>query len=130
MSAGGRRSRDRATLRVRSTRSTPSGKARRRRLFPNLKQVVVFGHSGGGQVVQRYAIAVKGDQVLLREGIGVRYVVAKPVLIRYFSKERPEPAIAASCNGYNSWKFGMDERHFISPSRQRPRWSRPMSRAA
>ena len=81
-----------------------------RRLFPNLKQVVVFGHSGGGQVVQRYAIAVKGDQVLLREGVGVRYVVANPSSYAYFSKERPEPAIAASCNGYNSWKFGMDER--------------------
>src|SRR5690242_14216963 len=31
-----------------------------RRIFPNLKQVVVAGHSGGGQVAQRYAIAGKG----------------------------------------------------------------------
>ena len=81
-----------------------------RKLFPNLKQVVVFGHSGGGQVVQRYAIAVKGDQVLLRKGIGVRYVVANPSSYAYFSKDRPEPAIAATCEGYNSWKFGMDDR--------------------
>ncbi|KIU49874.1 lipoprotein [Bradyrhizobium elkanii] len=81
-----------------------------RKLFPNLKQVVVFGHSGGGQVVQRYAIAVKGDQVLLREGIGVRYVVANPSSYAYFSKDRPDPAIAATCEGYNSWKFGMDDR--------------------
>ncbi|UGX99744.1 alpha/beta hydrolase [Bradyrhizobium quebecense] len=81
-----------------------------RKLFPNLKQVVVFGHSGGGQVVQRYAIAVKGDQVLLREGIGVRYVVANPSSYAYFTKERPQPAIAAKCEGYNSWKFGMDDR--------------------
>jgi pimeloyl-ACP methyl ester carboxylesterase len=71
---------------------------------------VVFGHSGGGQVVQRYAIAVKGERVLLREGIGVRYVVANPSSYAYFSKDRPLPAIAASCRGYNSWKFGMDER--------------------
>jgi len=81
-----------------------------RTLFPNLKQVVVFGHSGGGQVVQRYAIAVKGDQVLLHEGIGVRYVVANPSSYAYFSKDRPEPAIAAGCEGYNNWKFGMDDR--------------------
>ncbi|MCP1828741.1 pimeloyl-ACP methyl ester carboxylesterase [Bradyrhizobium sp. USDA 4532] len=81
-----------------------------RKLFPNLQQVVVFGHSGGGQVVQRYAIAVKGDQLLLREGIGVRYVVANPSSYAYFTKERPEPAIAANCHGYNSWKFGMDDR--------------------
>jgi pimeloyl-ACP methyl ester carboxylesterase len=81
-----------------------------RSLFPNLKQVVVFGHSGGGQVVQRYAIATKGDQPLLRESIGVRYVVANPSSYAYFSKDRPEPAIAASCNGYNDWKYGMDDR--------------------
>ena len=81
-----------------------------RTLFPNLTQVVVFGHSGGGQVVQRYAIAVKGDQVLLHEGIGVRYVVANPSSYAYFRKDRPEPAIAAQCEGYNNWKFGMDDR--------------------
>ncbi|WP_407167530.1 alpha/beta hydrolase [Bradyrhizobium sp. ORS 111] len=81
-----------------------------RTLFPNLKQVVVFGHSGGGQVVQRYAIAANGDQVLTREGIGVRYVVANPSSYAYFSKDRPEPTIAASCHGYNRWKFGMDDR--------------------
>jgi pimeloyl-ACP methyl ester carboxylesterase len=81
-----------------------------RKLFPNLKQVVVFGHSGGGQVVQRYAIASKGDQALLHEGIGVRFVVANPSSYAYFSKDRPEPAIAASCHGYNDWKYGMDDR--------------------
>jgi pimeloyl-ACP methyl ester carboxylesterase len=43
-----------------------------RRLFPNLKQVVVAGHSGGGQVVQRYAIAGRGEQQLTPENIGVR----------------------------------------------------------
>ncbi|WP_426438024.1 alpha/beta hydrolase [Bradyrhizobium genosp. P] len=81
-----------------------------RKLFPNLKQVVVAGHSGGGQVVQRYAIATKGDQPLLREGIGVRFVVANPSSYAYFSKDRPDAAIAASCHGYNDWKFGMDDR--------------------
>jgi hypothetical protein len=81
-----------------------------RKLFPNLKEVVVFGHSGGGQIVQRYAIAAKGDQVLLQEGIGVRYVVANPSSYAYFSKDRPEPAIAANCQGYNDWKYGMDDR--------------------
>ncbi|MFB9268561.1 alpha/beta hydrolase [Bradyrhizobium erythrophlei] len=81
-----------------------------RRLLPNLKQVVVFGHSGGAQVVQRYAIAAKGDQVLLREGIDVRYVIANPSSYAYFSADRPEPAIAAHCDGFNRWKFGMEDR--------------------
>ncbi len=80
------------------------------KLFPNLKQVVVFGHSGGAQVVQRYAIAAKGDQALLREGVGIRFVIANPSSYAYFSKERPEPAIAARCDGFNRWKFGMEDR--------------------
>jgi pimeloyl-ACP methyl ester carboxylesterase len=81
-----------------------------RRIFPNLKQVVVAGHSGGGQVAQRYAIAGKGETALSRQHIDVRYVVANPSSYAYFSSERPAPAIAASCPGYNNWKYGMDQR--------------------
>jgi pimeloyl-ACP methyl ester carboxylesterase len=81
-----------------------------RRIFPNLKQVVVAGHSGGGQVAPRYAIAGKGEATLARQHIEVRYVVANPSSYAYFSAERPEPSIAASCPGYNNWKYGMDER--------------------
>lgn len=81
-----------------------------RRIFPNLKQVVVAGHSGGGQVAQRYAIAGKGETTLSRQHIDVRYVVANPSSYAYFSNTRPVPAIAASCPGYNDWKYGMDAR--------------------
>src|ERR1700756_5964144 len=54
-----------------------------RHLFPDLKQVVVAGHSGGGQVVQRYAIATKGEMALKAAQIGVRYVVANPSSYAY-----------------------------------------------
>jgi pimeloyl-ACP methyl ester carboxylesterase len=81
-----------------------------RTLFPNLKEVVIAGHSGGGQVAQRYAIAGKGEQSLTKLGIGVRYVVANPSSYAYFGKDRPEAKIAASCPGYNKWKYGMDSR--------------------
>ncbi|WP_194482576.1 alpha/beta hydrolase [Bradyrhizobium sp. CCBAU 53338] len=81
-----------------------------RRIFPNLKQVVIAGHSGGGQVTQRYAIAGKGEAALSRQHIEVRYVVANSSSYAYFSGERPVPAIAASCQGYNVWKYGMDGR--------------------
>jgi pimeloyl-ACP methyl ester carboxylesterase len=81
-----------------------------RRLFPNLGQVVVAGHSGGAQVVQRYAIAGKGELALTRLGIGVRYVVANPSSYAYFTSERPEPSIAATCADYNHWKYGMEAR--------------------
>jgi pimeloyl-ACP methyl ester carboxylesterase len=81
-----------------------------RRLFPNLKQVVVAGHSGGAQVVQRYAIAGQGEAALAAEGIIVRHVVANPSSYAYFNAERPVPAIAASCPGFNDWKYGMGAR--------------------
>jgi pimeloyl-ACP methyl ester carboxylesterase len=85
-----------------------------RYLFPNLKQVVVAGHCGGGQVVQRYAIAAPDEPAYRAHtsgvGYAVRYVVANPSSYAYFSAERPEPQIAASCPGYNSWKYGMEAR--------------------
>jgi hypothetical protein len=81
-----------------------------RRLFPNLKQVVMAGHSVGAQLVQRYAIAAKGDSVLTQAGIGVRYVVADPSSYAWFSPDRPEPSIAASCPGFDQWRYGMEKR--------------------
>jgi pimeloyl-ACP methyl ester carboxylesterase len=87
-------------------------------LFPNLKQVVVAGHSGGAQVVQRYAITAKAEAALKSAGIAVRYVVANPSSYAYFNDKRPDQAIAASCPGYNDWKYGMDQRppYLATPS--------------
>src|SRR6201994_1021129 len=81
-----------------------------RKLFPDLKDVVVAGHSGGAQVVQRYAIASRGEAPLTQAHIAVRYVVANPSSYAYFSDQRPEPQIAASCPGYDNWKYGMQAR--------------------
>jgi pimeloyl-ACP methyl ester carboxylesterase len=81
-----------------------------RRMFPNLKEVVVAGHSGGGQVAQRYAVAGRGEATLARQHIDVRYVVANPSSYAYFTAQRPEPSIAASCPGYDHWKYGMEDR--------------------
>jgi pimeloyl-ACP methyl ester carboxylesterase len=80
------------------------------KLFPDLKLVVIAGHSGGGQIVQRYAIAGKAEADLQQRGIAVRYVVANPSSYAYFDTQRPEPAIAASCPGFNRWKYGMERR--------------------
>jgi pimeloyl-ACP methyl ester carboxylesterase len=81
-----------------------------RTLFPQLTAVVVAGHSGGAQVVQRYAIAGRGEAALTRAHIAVRYVVANPSSYAYFSAERPEHEVAASCPGTNNWKYGMEAR--------------------
>ena len=81
--------------------------------FPNLKHVVLAGHSGGGQIVQRYAVVGQGETALLARGISVRYVVANPSSYLYFSPDRPQsdgsfspPSAAASCPRFDRWKYG------------------------
>jgi pimeloyl-ACP methyl ester carboxylesterase len=87
-----------------------------RKLFPNLRHVVFAGHSGGAQVVQRYAVAARDIAALTDEGIDVRYVVASPSTYAYFDAQRPDargvaaPFDAARCPGFNQWKYGMDHR--------------------
>ena len=83
-----------------------------RSLFPALAQVVVAGHSGGGQVVQRYAVALRGDAALIKAGVkDVHYVVANPSSYVYFSPERPAgkgfARPADGCPEYDKWKYGM-----------------------
>lgn len=85
-----------------------------RALFPDLTTIVVAGHSGGGQVVQRYAILGQGETVPIAAGIAVRYVVANPSSYAYFSPDRPDGeggfapfAGAAACPKFDRWKYGM-----------------------
>jgi hypothetical protein len=88
-------------------------------LFPNLKTVVVAGHSGGAQVVQRYAVVGRGGDILMRSGVHVRYVIANPSSYVYFSPERPvlDPhgdftfaLPAKTCFGkYDHWKYGIQD---------------------
>lgn len=75
--------------------------------FPALAQVVVAGHSAGGQMTQRYAIQGRGDAPLAARGVHVRYVVANPSSYAYFSADRPVPANGDRCPQYNNWKYGM-----------------------
>lgn len=82
-------------------------KLRDQTVFPNLKDVVLAGHSGGAQVVQRYAILGKEASALTRVGISVRYVVANPSSYAYFSSDRPVPEIARTCPRVDDWKYGM-----------------------
>jgi pimeloyl-ACP methyl ester carboxylesterase len=85
-----------------------------RRLFPNLKTIVLAGHSGGGQAMQRYAVAGRAEHVVAA-GIHLRYIVANPSSYLYFSDERPifsretfrfETANGNRCRDFNHWKYG------------------------
>ncbi|WP_409297403.1 alpha/beta hydrolase [Pseudomonas sp. KCJK8993] len=81
-----------------------------RQRFPNLREVVVAGHSGGAQVVQRYALASGDPAELQRAGIGLRFVVANPSSYAYFDAWRPVAIGPAACRGFNQWKYGLERR--------------------
>ncbi|MGS0896629.1 alpha/beta hydrolase [Burkholderia stagnalis] len=82
--------------------------------FPSLRTVVVAGHSGGGQVAQRYAVLARSEAALTQRGVALRYVIANPSSYVYFDTLRPDadggfsPFKAAACAGFNDWKYGLD----------------------
>jgi pimeloyl-ACP methyl ester carboxylesterase len=85
-----------------------------RERFPSLTTVVVAGHSGGGQVAQRYAVVTHGEERLIDQGVALRYVIANPSSYVYFDELRPTenggfaPFDEARCLGFNDWKYGLN----------------------
>ena len=107
-----------------------------RRLFPNLKAIVVAGHSAGGQFVARYQMANRVHEGL---GVPVTYVVANPSSYAWpdatralpvddatpdaaalgwktetphtrFTYGPPGAEVLAQAPRYNLWPFGLAER--------------------
>lgn len=87
--------------------------------FPNLKTVVVCGHSSGGQMAQRYAIT---SAFRPKKGVAVRFVASGPSSYAYLNEKRPRqgsPVTFESLDGemlekyplYNNWGFGLENRY-------------------
>ncbi|UDL96391.1 alpha/beta hydrolase [Lichenihabitans sp. PAMC28606] len=85
-------------------------------LFPHLTSIVVAGHSGGAQMVQRFAIVTTSPETLAKVGVAVRFVVADPSSYAYFDDARPvttggfAAADTAMCPALSRWKYGMADR--------------------
>jgi hypothetical protein len=85
--------------------------------FPNLRRVVVAGHSAGGQFVNRYAAGTGTTGTLRRRGITIRYVVANPSSYLYFSPIRHtsegftplSPSQRSACPSFNRYKYGTED---------------------
>ena len=86
--------------------------------FPNLKAVVVAGHSAGGQFVNRYEMA---NQVHDALGVPITYVVANPSSYAYLDPTRPSPSAngatefrpfgdGRNCTTYDRWPYGIQAR--------------------
>ena len=82
--------------------------------YPDLRSVVLVGHSAGAQLVQRYAAVGHGEKALTALGIHTRYVVVEPSSFLYFDHLRPSAAggfkavDTASCPGVTKWRYGLD----------------------
>ncbi|MGF6517371.1 pimeloyl-ACP methyl ester carboxylesterase [Pseudomonas sp. BT76 TE3572] len=80
-----------------------------RKQFPDVKQIVIAGHSGGAQVVQRYALLGHDQPALKAADIQVRYVIANPSSYAYFDERRPAAFSHAGCPNFNRWKYGLTD---------------------
>jgi pimeloyl-ACP methyl ester carboxylesterase len=107
----------------------------RKKIFPNLKAIVVAGHSAGGQFVIRYEML---NQVHESLDVPISYVVANPSSYAYVDNLRPTASAFAStvsgtaqsspastspdslsspafvpyadaknCTGYDAWPYGL-----------------------
>ncbi|QQZ41399.1 alpha/beta hydrolase [Pseudomonas sp. SK3(2021)] len=81
-----------------------------RQQFPSLTEIVIAGHSGGAQVVQRFALLGLRHPGLEDDGIKLRYVIANPSSYAYFDEQRPVKVDAGACPGFNHWKYGLLKR--------------------
>jgi|HubBroStandDraft_4_1064222.scaffolds.fasta_scaffold00011_25 pimeloyl-ACP methyl ester carboxylesterase len=75
------------------------------RRFPKLREIVVAGHSAGGQIVQRYAVVGKAPQLDPGARIPVHLIVANPSSYFYFNDWRPVPQ--TKCPDFDRWRYGL-----------------------
>jgi CubicO group peptidase (beta-lactamase class C family) len=68
--------------------------------YPGLKEIVVAGHSAGGQFVQRYAAAARADSRL-----PIRYIVANPSSYMYLNDLRISRQRTCNEKGVCTGKF-------------------------
>lgn len=77
--------------------------------YPNMKNVTIVGHGGGGQLVQRYAAVGKDPPA----HISVRYIHGDASSCAYFTTDRPimkdESTAPSACEFYNTWRYGFDQ---------------------
>ncbi len=90
-------------------------KLARKDVFPNLKMIVLAGHSAGGQFVTRYEMANKVHDTL---GVPITYVVSNPSSYAYLDAMRPNADAsefrafndARNCTTYDKWPYGLQNR--------------------
>ena len=86
----------------------------------NLRNIIMLGHSAGGQFVLRYAAVNNHHELLEKRGVFIRYAVANPSSYLYLDANRytfpPKGEIVKigqdelkNCPDYNTYKYGMED---------------------
>jgi hypothetical protein len=73
--------------------------------FPRLREIVLAGHSAGGQIVARYAIVGRASQLDPGLHVQVHLIVSNPSSYLYFTDWRPFPN--AGCPSFDRWRYGL-----------------------
>lgn len=78
--------------------------------YPALKNITVVGHGGGGQLIQRYAMAGESSKA---SHVHIRYIHGDASSCAYFTEDRPISVASnfslpplESCSLYNWWRYG------------------------
>jgi pimeloyl-ACP methyl ester carboxylesterase len=98
--------------------------------FPNLKWIVITGHSAGGQFVQRYAAFTDIDQLPVTNAALVKFVPSNPSSYVYlndyrFSETEQDWVIprGKKNKAYDEYKYGLDDLEDYAKTRG-PDWAR------
>ncbi|RYP26762.1 hypothetical protein DL768_011597 [Monosporascus sp. mg162] len=75
-------------------------------IFPNMKHIVVSGHSMGAQMLHRYA-AVGKTRAQLGVEVPISYYIGNPSSMQWFGSDRPLSTDKCSTT-YNNWREGLD----------------------
>jgi pimeloyl-ACP methyl ester carboxylesterase len=88
------------------------------RAYPSLEEVIIAGHSAGGQFVNRYAAGSRAHELLAQQGVAITYIIANPSSYLYFCDHRPishHPIRFApvaetehnDCEGFDNYRYGL-----------------------
>ena len=105
--------------------------------YPNMRSIIILGHSGGAQVVQRHAIA---SRLEARPGVAISYFVANPGSVTYLTDVRPilagagaspadtpTPASWPPCSNTtllnHSWSFAVPKDDLSDDDREYTNWA-------
>lgn len=94
-------------------------KVARKNLFPNVKAIVLSGHSAGGQYMTRYVMANTVHDALQ---VPLTYVVSNPSSYAYLDATRPNASgeefrafgEGRNCTTYDRWPYGLQNRNGAS----------------